>query len=931
MRQFTASANTLTRRARLMTGGAACAVLMLAFAGGAQAQTAEEPEPEATEVDELIVTGIRASLENSIAAKRDNTSIVEVITAEDIGKLPDVSIAESLARLPGLASQRLDGRSQVVSVRGLGPDFTTALLNGREQVSSGDNRGVEFDQYPSELLSGVVVYKTPDATLTGQGLAGTVDLQTVRPLAYGRRALAMNYRWEVNDKGALNAGSEDTGERYSISYIDQFADGTVGLALGYAHTGSPYQATQFRAWGPPYPNATDGNLVLGGAEFRVMSGDLQRDAFMGVLEFRPNDRSRTVIDAYHSTFDNTQLLRGLEAPLWWGGSSGACPGPVATCRPGPQLQPGYTVEDGLITQGAFSNVKAIVQNYEFAFDAEINALGFNTQYDISDTMTLEADLSWSHAERNFDRYETLAGTGRNVDGALDTLGFDLRPGEFPRFTTALDYSDPNLIRLTSPQGWGGTLAPNGQDGYLNSPSTEDELIAARFTIDAAVDYGIFSGIEGGLYLSEREKSLTNEQYYLILAASPGSVRVPDEFLLEPTSLDFVGIDGGILSYDVSGLVNSGIYNRVANDDAGVVAGSWSVNEKVATAFVKADIDTQWGAVPITGNVGFQVVYTDQSSDGFAATGGNGTGLVTPITGGDSYVEIYPSSNLIFEVADSQYIRLAASRTFARPRMDQMRASKTYNFNNANNVVGAPNSPWSGGGGNPELRPWIANVFDVSYERYFGRAAYFSIAAFYRDLDTYVFDQSVPFDFTGFPTGGPVAVTNDGLVTSPQNGNGGSIQGVEFSVSTPFDLIHPALDGFGGIFSISSTESNIEPNPGNPSEPIPGLSETVANLTVYYEKDGFQARVSNRYRSDFVGEVAVFGGQRGFQNVVEESIVDAQIGYQFQSGPLEGLSVLAQVNNLTDEPFTNNVNGDERQTIIYQEYGRTFLFGVNFRY
>ncbi|WP_296167588.1 TonB-dependent receptor plug domain-containing protein, partial [uncultured Brevundimonas sp.] len=210
----------VTRRARLLTGAAIGAVGLLAFAGGAAAQDAPaQPDPdEATEIDEVIVTGIRASIQNSIAAKRNNSSIVEVITAEDIGKLPDVSIAESLARLPGLTSQRLDGRSQVISVRGLGPDFTTALLNGREQVSSGDNRGVEFDQYPSELLSGVTVYKTPDASLVGQGLAGTVDLQTVRPLAFGRRAIAANYRYELNDKGALNAGTTDHGERYSLSY-----------------------------------------------------------------------------------------------------------------------------------------------------------------------------------------------------------------------------------------------------------------------------------------------------------------------------------------------------------------------------------------------------------------------------------------------------------------------------------------------------------------------------------------------------------------------------------------------------------------------------------------------------------------------------------------------------------------------------------------
>ncbi len=940
----------VTRRARLLTGAAIGVVGLLALAGAAVAQEAPaEPDPEeATEIDEVIVTGIRASIQNSIAAKRNNSSIVEVITAEDIGKLPDVSIAESLARLPGLTSQRLDGRSQVISVRGLGPDFTTALLNGREQVSSGDNRGVEFDQYPSELLSGVTVYKTPDAALVGQGLAGTVDLQTVRPLTFGRRAIAANFRYEVNDKGALNAGSTDSGERYSLSYIDQFADDTIGIALGYAHTGSPYQAEQFRAWGPPYPATGDGNLVLGGAEFRVLSGDLQRDAFMGVLEWRPNDRSRTIIDAYHSTFDNTQLLRGLEAPLFWGGLSefpsrngGATP-PVlggceisgnvqvpGQCRPGPVLRPDFTVEDGLITRGTFDNVKPLVQNYEYARETEISALGFNTQYDLTDRVMLQADVSWSKAERNDELYETLAGTGRNINGALDSIGFEIQPGEAPRFTSTLNYSDPNLILLTSPQGWGGTAAPNGQDGYLNSPAIEDELTAINLSahIDLEGD-SAFSRIEMGVYANERDKSFDNEQYYLVLPNSPGNLRVPDQFLREPTSLDFVGITGGVLSYDVSGMVNAGIYNRVANLDPNVIAGNWAVNEKIVTTYIKADIDTNMGSIPVTGNLGVQIVYTDQSSDGFAANGN----VVDPISGGDSYTQIYPSLNLIFEPWENQFIRFAAARTFARPRMDEMRASQTYGFNQANVNSTDPSAPFfGGGGGNPELRPWIANVFDVSYERYFGRSAYISVAAFYKDLQSYIYNQNTLFDFTGFPTGGANPASFIGSYSSPQNAEGGYIQGVEFAISAPFDFIHPWLDGFGGSFSISSTESDIQPDPNNPSQPIPGLSEVVANATLYYEKNGFQARVSNRYRSEFTGEVSGFGNTRTFRQVGDESVVDAQIGYQFQSGTLEGLSFLAQVNNLTDEEFTTNVNGDERQTINHQSYGRTFLFGINYRY
>ena len=244
------------RRGRLLWSAASGVLAALAIGGVAHAQ-------EASEEDEIVVTGFRASLQSSAETKREENAIVEVVTAEEIGKLPDNSIAELLARLPGLATQRLFGRSQQLSVRGLGPDFTTALLNGREQVSAGDNRGVEYDVYPSELITSAVVYKTPFAGLVGQGLAGTVDLRTVRPLSYDDRIFSFSGRYEWNDIGALNAGSEDDGYRVTASYIDQTADGRWGWAIGLASMSSPTQAERFEAWG--YPTTGLGEFVIGGA------------------------------------------------------------------------------------------------------------------------------------------------------------------------------------------------------------------------------------------------------------------------------------------------------------------------------------------------------------------------------------------------------------------------------------------------------------------------------------------------------------------------------------------------------------------------------------------------------------------------------------------------------------------------------------------
>lgn len=930
----------LNRRARLLSGVAFGAAALMAV-GSAHAQTAPattaQADDQATEVGEIVVTGIRRSIEAAISAKANNTSIVEVISAEDIGKLPDVSIAESLARLPGVTMQRLDGRSQAISIRGLGPDFTTALLNGRELVTTGDNRGVEFDQFPAELLNSVVVYKTPDAALIGQGLGGTVDLRTVRPLAYGRQAIAMNYRHEWNELGALNSGTTDNGDRYTISYIDQFLDGTLGVALGYAHMSSPYQSERFNAWG--YPNYADGNLLTGGVKPYVMSSELERDGYMGVLEWRPNDRIHSTIDAFYSEFKNTQVLRGIEFPLAWGGSSGDCTVnvPSAVCRPAPSLRPGYTVEDGLIVAGTWDNIKGVVRNDLNKRDSNITALGWNTEFTLSDDWSANLDLSYSKVERNDIILETNAGTGRNVNGALDTLGFELTDDGVTRFTSRLNYADPNLIRITSPQGWGGDVIPGGQAGYMNTPSIEDEIKAARFSVTRQLHQSPFKSIDFGANYTERQKSFVNDQFYLGVPGG-GDLTVPSAFLLDPTDLGYLGISA-VLSYDALGLVNSGALNRVRNPNADVTAGNWEVTEKVSTAYVRANIDHNLFGRALTGNVGMQFVYTDQSSSGFSARQvGPGVSETIAVTGGDEYLEILPSANFILETGEDMFARLAVSRTLARPRMDDMRASRNYSYNpSLAQSTDINRSPWGGGGGNPELRPYIADVIDVSFEKYFAnRKGYISLAAFYKNLESYVYNRNQIFDFTGYPIGvisptNPEPALRQGLVGAPDNGEGGWIKGLELSISAPFDIFHPALEGFGAQFSASTTDSEVQPDPTQAPTALPGLSENVINGSLYYERYGFQSRISARYRSDYLGEVAGFGNGRTLRSVAAETVVDAQVGYEFQSGPLEGLSVLAQVNNLTDEPFKTFENGDERRTIDYQHYGRTFAVGLNYKF
>ncbi|MBL8513867.1 MAG: TonB-dependent receptor plug domain-containing protein, partial [Betaproteobacteria bacterium] len=373
----------------------ACALAL--FATAAAAQQAAEPakadvkkedaqsdakkkKEEAQKVDTVVVTGIRRGIEDAISLKQGSNSIVEAISAEDIGKLPDNSIAESIARLPGLAAQRVAGRAQTISIRGLSGDFAGTILNGREQVSTGDNRAVEFDQYPSELLSAVVIYKTPDATLIGQGLSGTVDLQTVRPLSFGKRAVAVNLRGEKNSLGKLNADSKDQGSRFSVSYIDQSADKKLGWALGYARLESPSQVQRWEAWGYPdsqgKPGVPNGTLLLGGSKQFADSTKGTRDGFMGVLEYKPSADYSMLLDVYYSKFDQQTVLRGYEAGLEWGGGTLSNP----------------TVAGGLVTAGTWTSIKPVLRNDQNKRDDDITALGWNNKFKLGNGWTAVGDL-----------------------------------------------------------------------------------------------------------------------------------------------------------------------------------------------------------------------------------------------------------------------------------------------------------------------------------------------------------------------------------------------------------------------------------------------------------------------------------------------------------------------------------------------------------
>jgi iron complex outermembrane receptor protein len=376
----------------------------------AMAQDADPAEAGADE--EIVVSGFRASLESAVGAKKERDQIVESISAEDIGKLPDASIAESIARLPGLTSQRVSGRSNSISIRGFAPDFSTTLLNGREQTSTGDNRAVEYDQYPSEVINQVLVYKTPMASIVGQGLSGTVDLRTIRPLEYGKRVISIGARGSLADLGKLNAGSKKYGYRVNGVFVDQFANDTLGVALSASYVDEPYQIQEFNAWGYAGNGTAASPVVIGGSKSYATSTQLTRLGLQGTLQWQPHPNFTSTLDAFYSDFKDDQIKRGIELPLAFGGA-------------------GVNVTDiddsgefVFARAGTFTNVEGVVRNDVFERKAKLYSFGWNNRWEGDDGWNVTADISLSKTDRNELIFESNAGTGRGGGvGAVDTIGF----------------------------------------------------------------------------------------------------------------------------------------------------------------------------------------------------------------------------------------------------------------------------------------------------------------------------------------------------------------------------------------------------------------------------------------------------------------------------------------------------------------------------
>ena len=915
-------------------------------------QASETPVTDQSTGDEIVVTGLRASLERAQALKKNNSSVIEAVSAEDIGKLPQYSVADSLGRLTGVAGERRAGRVSGISVRGFREDFVGTTLNGRELIGIGDNRGVEYDLYPAEIVGSAVVYKTPDAGLTAMGVGGTVDIRTVRPLER-RRALIANATFEQNGQKSRNPDFKDSGHRLAVSYIDKFANDTIGVALTAATISSPIQDQYFSLWGYDAGAITSGpdrgKFVPAGIDISSRSRVLERDTLAAVVQWQPVQELTATVDALYIDFRDRGISRGFVEALPIAANGSTVLGSNGTA----------------VTSARTTGFNSVIRTDPLDKKGDLLVLGGNLAWKAASGLDLVLDVSHAESSKSDTRAESYAGLGR---AGLASQGPNTRR-TWTYTDRGLLFSDNSqqfdnydVVKLAGPQSWGGSLASipelntpaaraagigfaQAQDGFINTARFDETLDALRAEAAYRFEDSILKTVSVALRYSHHKKSKTNEGFFLTASTYPADGPVPQDARRGLADLNWIGL-GNVVAYDALGLINSDFYRRW---DAGALepdrlGDTYAIREKVWQPSIKVDFETQGSDIRIFGNVGVQGVFTDQRGSGFnSLVGANLRVQATPVTDGAKYTRVLPSANVNFDLGGGHTVRLAAAKVISRPRIDFLNPGSSVNFRN--NVANVTNrdpglGPWVSTSGNARLRPYEANQADLSYEYYFAPDGFISIGGFYKDLRNWSVATVTVRDFTqfyipGFHRGVSsdgtqvfTPATFQGLNTTVTDGLKGDVKGLELQASLPLGHFVRALEGFGLTGGAAFTDGGLD----NGTR-VPGLSARVFQGSAFFEKNGFSARVSANHRSRWLTEDR--GGSNSIAPVNRDpqTLVDAQIGYDFAATGidyLKGLRLSVQALNLTNQR-DNYVDSTSGLVTRNEVFGRNFLVNATYSF
>lgn len=917
------------RRARLslMLAGAALPLLV----GAAHAQTAAPAQP-VDQVEEVVVTGIRATLRNSVELKRNTTAIVDALAPGDIGDIPALSISEAIETITGAASHRLKGSGSEISIRGLGPFLGFSTFNGREVTNGSGDRSVNFQQFPSELVNQVLVYKSQQADLLEGGTSGLTELRSLRPLDYGKRRIVVEGKINYNPTLDRLHKENGLGYRGSFSYVNKWkvGGGDLGLSLGYQRfdssnpeesflPSSTIQACDGRIATPTgdctqlrqQQLATDPNipfyLVSNSLTYRSQNENEYRDAAIAHVQYRPNDRMEINVDYEWS---GKRYIEDRHDLILVDGRR--------------QLTNRVVDKDGaLLSYNGVSRLEA--QNLIRRRAEEYNGGGFSLAYDFTDRLTVSTDISFSKTHRNEQDFQTRLQTGAtDVNGVATGLNTGRVAYQF------------NSVGLRVPEiTFQPGFNPNNADlfsvnAYARRPMSDrvDEAKAARLDLDYDVRGDFISKIDAGLRLGEHQRvsdlSNTNNIETFTAAqaiAANKACRIP--FIQKDwmSSESGKNVGGSWASFDGACMYRT----LTGKADLGPAADSRStddvdVTERTQAAYVMANFDTEAGGRRLHGNFGVRAVKTNVKSLGYRSAfdvvnNTDGTVSLAPVAGTfetqvikADYTRVLPSVNVIYDLRDDFLVRGAVYKAMTRFNIEDLDAGRTFPaFRGTERFTSLDQALSTGiSGGSPGLEPLDSWNFDVSLEWYVSKDTTVSLAAYYKQFQgssqPAIFDE--PFTIDGQTVIVPVSQR---IKSDDKSG----LHGIELTAQSRFSFLPAPFDGFGAKGSVNWAETDfqtIDPVLGQqfnattgetypgflPPASIFGFSKWVISGTVYWEQGPLRLAATYKYRSRYFQPTA---GASANRFVEDFNYVDLSASYDIR----KNLEAKLEVQNVLDEP------------------------------
>lgn len=809
----------------ILAASIAMALYLVPVSVHAQAATTVE-DPQAadaklTDLDSVQVVGIRPSLQKAAEVKKAASQVIDVITAEDVGKLPDDNVAEALQRVPGVQITRVFGEGQSVSIRGL-PQVRVevdgrTLLGWSARLSPPENeqlgRSSGLDTVPSGLFGRLEVRKSPLASQVEGGLGGSVNLVTPDPLDYKSPVFLLRAK-ATHTEGAGGAEPAMSG-----LLAGQFLDNRFGMLLGFDYvnkttTTQAFERNDFFATTTPLRDLNgDGANDIGGdrLHYEQFVTDRSRAGVTFEAQFKATDRLTLKSEFIYSEL---KTARKQDFLAW---------------RYAGKPTTNAVLQDNFIVAG---NSTGTLQQAGLLRDEPTDSfIGALSASWSGERLMVDADLSYS--EGNLDQtiqQITLDSINRNIPGS-----FDYRAGLVPSLDLgAFDPANPANYRASQ-------VRANRLLGTL------DETVA-KIDFRYSADWGPLTTISAGL----RGRKL-------------GSTTSATRSQLTPTAAEIVPFlgttDAGLFLSDIGGrfprsflttlIDKNWVIDRVGGYPLAPNASrDYDLEETSTAGYLMAELEGEIGTLPYRANVGVRVVDTDMEVDTFLQT--SATNLI-PVRDTNSYTNTLPSANIVFYPSDDFLVRVAVSKTMQQAGIRELAPSIFVNQTNR-----------SATGGNAALEPTIAKQADISLEYYFSDDGLLALSVFYKDVTDLIAEQTVLQVFPGFEDLGPIPYTR------PDNIGNAEVKGFEIGYQTFFDMLPAPFDGFGLIANYTYSDAV-----GGNGNPMVGVSKNSFNIIGLYEKERFSARLAYNQRDE-----AAFSFTQGRPNFIDASSqVDLQFGWK----------------------------------------------------